>query len=554
MQANEVVARIFEAENVDTVFTYMAEDNLSLVGRLAEDDTNEINVVDTRHEQNAIAMANGYHLATNNVGVATVGRGPGIAQTGTALVTAQKKNLDVLVLVPEFPVHSRYDTKYFDQSAFLKSTIGNLISVRSHETLVEGVREGFRKVRTESGPVAVQISWDLLNADMEEPDDLKPGKAYHPEASSPTLEPDQRQIDQTIELFLESDATELPVIIAGRGAYLSESKPQLEKLAKYTSGLLATTLEAKGYFSDHPYSIGFVGDAGSNLANNYLSESDFIIGVGCSLNPHTTDEGHLIRDEAKVVQIDSNPASIGRYTPIDVGIQGDASATVERLVEEFEKQGINRKGELWSDNIKREIHETPDLDQGQFPEREGRIDPRDVVRGLDEMLPDDRKITIDAGHFLYWTLDKMSTNHPSDFIWTADFASVGQGFSTGVGATIGTEDRPCVTICGDGGFMMSSQELDTLVRHDVPMITIIMNDGALGSEYVLLNKWRQDPDVTLLDNPDFASVAETIGIESYTVRSIEDLESLEGVLGQEPEEPILIDCKVNREVLHRTKQ
>lgn len=555
MNAHDAVIRLFDEEGVETIFALMSEDTMRTLSALHEHWTDEIRVVHSRHEQGAVAMADGYSRAGDEVGVCVVGRGPAIAQTGTSLVTARKKGSKLLVLVPEPPLSDAYDVKEFEQESFLEATIGTVFSARSAETLIPTLEEAFRSIRVGDGPVAVQVPWDVLDGDFPDRDEVgdRSNAAANVVASDARLRPDDDAIDAAVDLYLDSDATKPPVVVAGRGAIEADAKDAIEAFAERTNALLTTTLQARGYFEDHPFSLGFVGDFGSNIANEHLNESDFVLAIGCSLNPWTTDSGHLIEDETKVVHVDTDPSAIGRYEAADLGILGDARLTAEALTEELAAQGIDRSGEFWTDRLRNRIAETPALDEGTFPEQEGRIDPRELVRGLDRLLPEDRLIISDGGHFSRWVLDGISTTEPEDLLWTLDFAAIGQGLPHGIGAALNSGDRTPVAICGDAGFMMSLQEIDTAVRHEVPLTIVVMNDSALGTEYHSLLTGNEYADVALLEAPDVADVAKALGADGYTVRSSDDLEAIGDVLARRPNGPLVIDCKTNNAVRHRSK-
>ncbi|WP_323173388.1 thiamine pyrophosphate-binding protein [Natrialba sp. PRR66] len=555
MKVHEAVSRLFNEEGVETLFALMSEDTMSMLSTLHEQWSEDMSVVHTRHEQGAVAMADGYSRASDDVGVCIVGRGPAVAQTGTSLVTARKKGAKLLVIVPEMPVSDTYDIKDFEQESFLKSTVGTVRSVRSPETLLPTLKDAFRSLRVGEGPIAVQVPWDVLDDELTDSDVeiARNRSTTNAVVSDARLHPDDDVIDAAAELYLDSDATKIPMVIAGRGAIKADAKEAIESFAKRTNAVLATTLQARGYFGDHPFSLGFVGDFGSNIANEHLHESDFVLAVGCSLNPYTTDSGHLIDDGVKVVHIDTDPSAIGRYVPVDLGIQGDARLTVDALTAQLEARGIDRSGEFWTDRFRNQIEDTPALDEGEFPEQEGRIDPRELVRNLDRLLPENRVVVSDGGHFSRWVLDGISTPKPADFHWTLDFAAIGQGLPHGIGAALNSGDRTPVTFCGDAGFMMAIQEVDTAVRNEIPMIIIVMNDNALGTEYHSLQTANKYADVALLEAPDIADVARSLGADSYTVRSKDDLTAISDILGHQPDGPVIVDCKTNSAVRHRSK-
>lgn len=554
MNTHDAVLDALALHDVGTIFTLLAEDTMGLLSTLAEDWSDQFRLIHTRHEQGAVAMADGYSRVSGDIGVCLVGRGPAIAQTGSGLLTARRRGSKLLVLVPTSPVSERYDLKRYQQETYLESTVGEVSTITSHETLVEDLREAFRHLHAGRGPVAVQVPWDLLDSDREIPDTHEShtgdGLAWESRPSRPS--PDDELVSEAVEHYLDSDATRQPVIVAGRGAVESEAKAAIEHLADRMDAALATTIQAQGYFADHPFSVGFVGTFGSSLANEFLSESDFVVAIGCSLNPHTTDSGHLL-DGATVVHVDADRTNIGRYHPVDLGIEGDARATVEVLVAELERSNIDRSGSFWTDSRRRQIQESTALDDGPFPDQPGTIDPRDLVRELDSALPEERLLIGDGGHFLRWVLDGIEIGHPSDFIWTLDFGSIGLGLPVGIGAAWAETRRKPVAFCGDAGFMMSLQELDTAVRNEIPLSVIVMNDEGLGTEYHSLLTSGQHAELSMIDSPDIAAVAAGFGAESYTVRSVKDVRAVADGLNRTPDGPVVYDCRVNREVRHRSK-
>lgn len=555
METYEVITDVLNDAGVDTVFTLQSDGNMRLLAHLHGERADDFRLIKARHEQAAMAMADGYSRVSDDICVCTIGRGPAVAQTGSALVTARRRGSDFLVVVPESATDSSFDTKGFDQEAYLDTTLDNVISIRSHETVLPGLREGLRRVNTGGGPVAVQVAQNVLDSDFDVATDAEDRDTFelgNAEAFGSHVHPDTEPIEKAVDLYLESDATKAPIILAGRGAIRSDARDAIESLAERMNALLATTLQGRGYFDDHPYSLGFVGHYGGNLANELFMESDYVLAVGCSLNPYTTDSGHLFHDDKKLVHIDADPTAIERYTEVDVGIFGDATTTVEAFESELERHDIDRSGTFWTDRLRDRIASEPPFVDREFPEQPETIDPRDLVIGLDRMVPEDRTVVSDTGHVTRWVLDAIETPTPDDFIWPGEFGSIGLGLPVGIGAALGS-DRTCLTVCGDAGFMMSIHEVETAVRYDVPILIVVMNDRALGTEYHSLTQYTDHADVSIIDTPDLGAVARAMGADGAAVRSMSDLEDLEETLSRPPEGPFVVDCKVNREVKHRSK-
>jgi len=554
MNVQEAVLQFLAAEGVDTVFSLMAEDNMGFTVTIEEDWSDRIDLVETRHEQLAVGLADGYSRATDDIGVSIVGRGPAVAQTGTGLVTARKNDSDLLVIVPETPLGASSDIKGFNQEAYLETMIGEVRSVRSTEMLVPTFDEVFRRLRSGRGPIAVQIPWDLLDESIELPDDWRDSMTIGSDNGSPSgarLTPDLEDVETAVDLYLESDASVHAIVLAGRGAVKADAKAAIRKFAEKTGALLATTVQGHGLFSDHPFGVGFVGTFGTNLANEYLTQSDYVLAVGCSLNEHTTDHGRLV-DEATVVHVDVDPVQIGALTEVDLGIVGDATATVEAMTELLDEMDINFADKFWTENTKRRIAEAAPLDQGEFPDVDGSADPRTIIKTLDPILPAERNIVTDAGHFMNWVLDGMAVPDSTGYEWTSDFGSIGIGVPISLGmAKAHGSDRMTVLFCGDAGWTMSMQTVDTAVRYDIPVLMFVMNDGALGSEYQQLKSHNLPPDAAVVEAPDIAALAEDFGAEAYSVSSAADLEEISDKLDHTPDGPIVVDCKINRDVRHR---
>ncbi|RQG87858.1 thiamine pyrophosphate-binding protein [Natrarchaeobius halalkaliphilus] len=552
MKAHEAIVEMFVNEDVDTIFSLTSEEIIPILSEAEDKWGNELRVVNCRHEQGAAAMADGYSRADDGIGVCIVGRGPAIAQTGTALQGANNHGSNVLYLVPETRLTATHDGKGFEQETFLRSMAGEVESVRSSDVLLSSLADVFRRIRAGDGPIAVQVPIDVLESNLSETSILEDYTTPGSGRQDARIHPDETKLEEALDAYLDSDATKAPIIIAGRGAMRSDAKEEIEQLAERMNAYLVTTLQANGYFSDHPYSLGFAGDLGTRIANKYLSETGFVFALGCSLNHHTVDKGHLLSEEANIVHVDIDPTHIGRYTDVNVGIVGDVRTTTEAFREELKSFGIDRSGEFWTDRVRRRIEDSSPMPDRSFEDQPGTVDPRDLIEALDDTLPDGRLVYSDVGHFCGWVFDGLTIDPTDRLTWLVDFLALGQGLPVGIGAALAEDDRTCVVFCGDGGLMMSLPELDTAVRHDVPMIVVVINDDALGAEYHMGKKRGYSGSVGKIRAPDFEALATDMGAEAHTVRSVDDVEAIEAELTPELSGPVIVDCRVNPEARHRT--
>jgi thiamine pyrophosphate-dependent acetolactate synthase large subunit-like protein len=557
MDGYDVCIRACVAADVRTIFTLMSEDVMGLVSRCRSDWDEEMSVIDARHEGNAVAMADAYARATDGVGVCVVGRGPSVAQTGTALTTARKAGSSLLVLTAESALDRQTEDKNFDQQGYLESTVGEVVSIRAVDSLPERMTDVLRRLRGGDGPIAVQIPNDVLNGAIQGvPGDWLPTERVTPPTQEgASLSPEPERIDEIVDSYLDSDATKPPVIIAGDGARRANARTALERVAERMNAVLTTTLRGRDLFHDHPYHAGLVGTLGTNVANELLADSDFVLAVGCSLNEKTTDSGRLIADEATVVHVDTKSLALGRHASVDVPVVGDARTVAEQFDEKLAEHEIDFDGKFWTERMQRRIADGTEVAQYLQPQDSGGVHPGALVAELDELLPDDRMLVTDGGHFTMWVLDGIEADGPDNFVWLYEFLSIGLGFPAGIGTAQAVVERPeerrCVAFCGDAGFMMSLQEIDTAVRHELPLTVVVMNDEALGSEYHKLQKRGQYAESATVETPAIADVAEAMGAAAHTVRSVSDLEAIRESLVDPPSKPLILDCRTDREVRHR---
>ena len=547
MKVHEALVDLLAAEGVDTIFTLASEEIIALLSHMTEKSDRQFRVVHCRHEQSAALMADGYARVSEGIGVCIVGRGPAIAQTGTALVAANRRRSNVLYIVPEPRRASMFDGKGFEQTSFLRDLVGEVHSARAVDSLLPTIAEAFRRIRAGNGPVAVQIPIDVLEGTFDEVD-VNAWADRGPTAQEARTRPDPQAIQDAVNVYLDADATKPPIVLVGRGAAKAEAIDEVAAVAKRIGGYIVTTVQAIGALEDHPYHLGFVGDLGSTLANEYLQQTGFVLALGSSLTHHTVDKGHLLREDANIVHVDTEADHIGRFTTVDVGVVGDAKLAAAELVERLDRLDIDRHDEFWTERVRREIEGHETASDRTVPAVEGTVDPRDLLPALDRVLPEDRVVVSDVGHFCGFVFDRFPIRAGDRHVWAADFIALAQGLPMGLGAAMATEDRTCVVFAGDAGMMMSLPALETLFREQIPAIVIVMNDNALGAEYHIAKLRGLSGTIGDIPAPDFAELATEFGGNGYTIRSIDDLENLEeGISG-----PVVLDCKVNPKVTHRT--
>lgn len=544
MKVVEALAEAIRAETVDTVFCVPDEVTVHIGQALRE---LGVRVVRGRHEQNVVAMADGYARATGLPAICAVGHGPAIAQTGTGLATAARRRSPVLVLTPQSDPH-RGHVKEFDTRRFVETTGSRYVSMRGGAWVAEDVHEAFRLVRLEQGPVVLAVPQvHAIEAEL-------PGLWHYEPASELRLQPsvpdpDSDVIDEAAGVLATARK---PVIVAGRGAVLAGARDEIRALADRIGALLATSLQARELFRGHPLSIGMVGAYGTDTAVELLAQADCILAVGIALNLYQTGGGALAPN-AHVIQIDRDPGRIDEFTRVDSAIVGDARSVVQAINTALERAEISHAS-AWMSSARervasaaRPVLESPPAE----PDSSGRVPMTPILRRLEEKLPRDRVVIVDAGNFVLYTIDEITVPDPTSWVWTSDFGSIGLGLGIGLGTALALPERHCVLFAGDGGFIMSAPELETAARERIPLTMVVLDDCAYRPEVRLLEALGKPADVGLFDEVDFAAVARAFGIPAVTVRAVEDLEAATDLIARR-DGPALIDAKVSGEQVHRS--
>jgi thiamine pyrophosphate-dependent acetolactate synthase large subunit-like protein len=379
------------------------------------------------------------------------------------------------------------------------------------------------------------------------PIDIQPQPAVQIEPSQPPLPdifppgPASDAINAAADLIAHAQR---PAIIAGRGAVLAGAAEELERLAQTTGAILATSAPANGMFAGLPYALGISGGFASPFAAGLLPQADLVLVVGTSVNHWTTKHGALIDPAARVIQIDVEPRAIGRNRPADLAILGDAKATAQALATELERRGHTNQG-FRTPEVAAQIaagswrHERYD-----DASTEEWIDPRTVSIALNELLPANRAVAVDSGHFLGYPSMYLDVPDARSWVFPNGFQAVGLGLGNAIGAAIAQPDRPTVAAIGDGGAFMALAEIETAARLKLMLLVVIYDDAAYGAEVHHFGPMGHDVSLVRFPDADLAAIARAAGAKAATVRRTEDLEVVEEWL-LNPHGPLVLDVKVN---------
>ena len=473
----EKLAEAFHAEGTRTLFALLGDGNMHWAVAL---EALGCRSVYARHEHCAVSMAMASANATGEPGVATVTCGPGLTQIMTALTTAVRAQIPVVVFAGEAPIGSAWYNQAADQAPYVAACGARYIQAHHPPRMLDQVREAFLTARLERRPVVIGVPFDLQAQAAPALPDYTPSTAVIPRVGRMMPAP-----DDVAACAEEIRRSERIVLLAGRGARRSGAADACRQLADQVGAVLTTTLPVRGLFHDHPFSLGVAGGFSSDVAREVFAEADLVIVVGASVSQHTADSGKLY-PKARVVQIDSRPVGVhhGRRVA-DLYVRADAKAGLAAVIRElgaYRSPGRLRTAELADAIVNRPADAYP------FEIEPGVLDPRDVVRALDAALPKDWHIVNSSGHCSYFTTH-MAGRSADRFHVVREFGAIGNGLSYAIGVAATYPDQPVVLLDGDGGLLMHAQELETVQRHNLPILMCILNDGAYGSE---IHKLRSD--------------------------------------------------------------
>lgn len=508
-----VLAEVFRQEDVDTCFALLGDANMNWATALAELGCRMIYV---RHEHCAVSAAMSWSRATGNVGVATVTCGPGVTQILTALPAAVRAGIPLVVFAGEAPLRAAWYNQAIDQAPFVTACGAAYHALHDASRMPEAVRDAFLQAQAEQRPVVLGVPFDLQNQPWTGTVTLPPPSASIAPWVGP-IPPHPEDIAQAVTLVSEARRI---VVMAGLGAVRAGAGPACRALAERIGALTATTLPARGLFRDDPHCIGIAGGFSTETARDCFAEADLVIGVGTSLASHNADAGKLFPG-ARVLQIDTNPVAIsqGRLAA-QAHVRADARLGVEALAAALPKRGSG-----WRTPDLAERIATAPADSHVFAAEPGLHDPRDVVSALDAALPEDWEAVNSSGHCSFY-FAQMPNRPVERFHTIREFGAIGNGISYAMGVATARR-RPTVLFDGDGSLLMHVQELETIRRHDLPVLICILNDGAYGSE---IHKLRAEglPDTgAVFGRPDFGAIARGFGLEGSIVH---DLSALPGMV------------------------
>ncbi len=508
MKYYEALADCFSEAKFDVCFALLGDANMHMAGALSD---LGMRFIYTRHEHAAVAAAASYARSTGKVGFATVTCGPGVTQLTTILPIAVRAGIPLVIFAGEAPLRKGWYNQKIEQAPFVEACGARYVACHQPEQMIETVQQAIMEAEGNNHVIVIGVPFDLQQDDVLETNNMPPIAI---DTSVPTsIAPDMAAIGRAASLL---NAAERPIILAGLGAVTAGAHAACIALAEKTGALLATTLPAKGFFCHEDFSLGLAGGFATEKAKAIYAQSDLVIAIGARLAYHAFNGGKLTPN-ATVIHVDIDPQThVQGRKAADLLVKADAKTGVEALT------AISQAKTGWrTEEIKIRTAEALLIpDDRDTPD--GLLHPMAVIKALSEIIPPDSHLINTSGHSAYYSAH-LNQHPQSHFTVIREFGAIGNGTSFALGIAAAYPDRPVILIDGDGSALMHIQELETMMRHNMKILTIILNDGAYGSE---VHKLRSD-DVSLAGSvfgrPDFAAIGEGFGVEGTAFTSLEGL-------------------------------
>jgi thiamine pyrophosphate-dependent acetolactate synthase large subunit-like protein len=498
-----------------------------------------VELISARHEGNAASMADAYAKSTGELTLVSLHSGPGLTNAMTGIAEAAKSRTPLLVLAGDVPTGAVKSNFHIEQAELVRSV--GAVSERIHtarsarEDTLRAVNLALRDRQT----VVLSLPLDVQDAELatnNAPLELPPPAGR--------LHPDPEAVGRLADAMARA---ERPLILGGRGAVVSDAEPALTALADRTGALLATTVCGHGLFADSPWSLGISGGFSSPIADELIAESDLIAGFGASFTQWTTKRGKLIAPDATVAQIDVEAAKLGYQVPIQHAVHGDAKSTAEALFAELGRRGITspRRGRR-TDEMRERIRSGDNHHSPHHDESTARfIDPRTLSKAVDAILPLDRVVASDSGHFSGWVPRYLRVPNARASCLSHSFQSIGLGLASAIGLAVANPGKLAVLGAGDAGFMMSISDLETALRLKLRLCILIYNDSSMAAEVHYFRRQGYAIDIVRFPDTDFAAIARGYGARAATVRTLSDLDPVKAWVAEGAPGVFLIDGQIN---------
>ena len=526
----DLIAEFLIGEKIPYIFGICGHGNVGMLDALYQV-RDQIKLISPRHEQTAGHMADAYFRVKHQPVATLTSCGPGSANLVMALANAISDSSAFLAITANVP------TQQFNRGPFQE--VHRHFQADFPSVVRPVVKKSFQPTRVEMLPLALRQSMQTMLSGRPGPVQLDvPFNVFQESAEvgldaptpkmgqvRPGVGPDD--LAETLRLLTEAQR---PVCFIGHGVTLSEAGPELTELVDRLGIPVISSPNGMGCLEmTHPLSLGFIGRNGAFPANQAGRHADLVLAIGARFDDRSSSSwipGYSWNfPHTKLVHVDVDPAELGRNYPPDVAIVADARSVLRQLLGHFERTPLApERLAPWHEEIRAwqaewEAHTAPNFEVDASPLR-----PESVVRDLSRVLPEDAILSLDSGVHHNWFMQFWKARRPQTMLNAWGFSAMGFGVSGILGAKLAAPDRPCISVCGDGGFTMTPHVLATAVEYNIPVVWVVWNNFAWGAIRDIQHGLFEGRELGTSFhsgeapyNPDFAALARAHGVEGATI-------------------------------------
>ena len=526
----EIVIECLKEQGVDTVFGYPGGAILNVYDALYKH-SGEIRHILTSHEQGASHAADGYARATGKVGVCFATSGPGATNLVTGIATAYMDSIPIVAITCNVGVSllGKDSFQEIDITGITMPITKHNFIVKDITKLADTIRKAFEIARSgRPGPVLIDIPKDITAAKTNyECAKIEP---YFPDTSNIS----ESEVETAVAMIKKAKR---PYIFVGGGAVLSDSSDELMEFVNKVDAPVTDSLMGKGAFpgTDHRYT-GMLGMHGTKASNYGVSSCDLLIVIGARFSDRVTGNTKTFAKKAKILQFDVDPAEMNKNVMITAGVVGDIKEVLKKINAKLEPQSHTEWVEMvegYKKDYPLKYH--PEGLSGPF-----------VVEEIYKQSKGDAVIVTEVGQHQMWAAQYYKYTKARTLLTSGGLGTMGYGLGASIGAKVGCPEKTVVNIAGDGCFRMNMNEIATAVRHQIPIIEVVINNHVLG----MVRQWQnlfyeQRYSATILnDGVDFVKLAEAmdaVGIRATTREEFKEAFAKALTL----QRPVLIDCQID---------
>ena len=466
------MVKALREEQVDTIFGYPGACTIDISDELYKQDYTK--VILPRQEVALVHEADAYARSTGKTGVCMVTSGPGATNLVTGLATAYYDSVPLVCFTGQVSRHLIGNDAFqeVDIIGITRSITKYGVTVRNREDLGRILKEAFYIARTgRPGPVLIDLPKDVMGelGSAEYPDEVNI-RGYKPNTHVHV-----GQLKRAVKMLSKAKK---PLFLAGGGINIAHANEEFTKLVDVTNVPVVTTVMGRGAVpTTHPLYIGNLGMHGAYACNMAVNECDLLFSIGTRFNDRITGKLHSFAPNAQIVHIDIDTAAISKNVQVDVPIVADAKEAVTKMLEYVTPFETGK----WLDTIEDWKAEHP-LKMKKKP----IMTPQDVIEAINRIF-DEAIIVTDVGQHQMFTAQFIEITEKKKLLMSGGLGTMGYGMPGAIGAKIGNPDTPVISISGDGGFQMNSQELATAVLEELPIISCIFNNNNLG----MVRQWQK---------------------------------------------------------------